>query len=181
MKKQNILLSVLSIACLVGCTSKDTDVKENGDNSNNNDQQPVVVDNNFKIDSFGTAKFEAEKFDLSKWTAVSGDKVVDNANASGGKYLAAGKAGSKAEFNFTIKDYSKVVFSAAFAQREGELDKEIAINDVIAFHVDAINDFRLDSSKKIAARDSAADFELVTYGDESLYGGTYKVTVEVKA
>ena len=187
MKKQNILLSVLSVACLVGCTGKNTDVKENEGNTGEEQQQQQPdtpndpVDNVFEIKEFGTAKFEAERFDVSKWDAVSGDKIVADTNVSGGKYLAAGKAGSTAEFSFKIADYSSVVFSAAFAQREGELDKEIALNDVIAFHVDAINDFRLDSSKKLATRDSATKFELVTYSDETLYAGTYKVTVEVKA
>ena len=174
MKKQNILISVLSIACLVGCTDKPTD--GTGNDVNDGGQTGNV----FAIENFGTAKFEAEKFDVSNWNVVSGDKIVTDTNASGGKYLAGGKAGSKAEFSFTLKAYSTVSFSAAFAQREGELDKEIALNDTIAFHVAALNDFRIDNSKKLAARDSATNFELVTYGDESLYEGTYKVTVEVK-
>ena len=175
MKKQNILISVLSIACLVGCTDKSG--VESGDKGNDGEQGNNV----FAIENFGTAKFEAERFDVSNWNVASGDKIVTDTNASGGKYLAGGKAGSKAEFSFTLKAYSTVTFSAAFAQREGELDKEIALNDTIAFHVAAVNDFRIDDSKKLAARDSATNFELVTYANESLYAGTYNVTVEVKA
>lgn len=172
MKKQNILISVLSIACLVGCTDK------SGNESGDNGEQGNNV---FAIENFGTAKFEAERFDVSNWNVASGDKIISNENASGGKYLAAGRPGSKAEFSFTLKAYSTVTFSAAFAQKEGELDEEIALNSAIAFHVAAVNDFRLDDSKKLATRDSATDFELVTYGDENLYEGTYNVTVEIKS
>ena len=175
MKKQNILISVLSIACLVGCTDKSGN--ESGDKGNDGEQGNNV----FAIENFGTAKFEAERFDVSNWNVASGDKIVTSDNASGGKYLAAGNPGSKAEFSFTLKAYSTVTFSAAFAQKEGELDQEIALNSAIAFHVAAVNDFRLDDSKKLATRDSATDFELVTYGEESLYEGTYNVTVEIKS
>ena len=175
MKKQNILISVLSIACLVGCTDKSGN--ESGDKGNDGE----LGNNVFAIENFGTAKFEAERFDVSNWNVASGDKIISNENASGGKYLAAGRPGSKAEFSFTLKAYSTVTFSAAFAQKEGELDEEIVLNDAVAFHVAAVNDFRLDNSKKLATRDSATNFELVTYGDENLYEGTYNVTVEIKS
>ena len=175
MKKQNILISVLSIACLVGCTDKSGN--ESGDKGNDGEQGNNV----FVIENFGTAKFEAERFDVSNWNVASGDKIISNEKVSGGKYLAAGRPGSKAEFSFTLKAYSTVTFSAAFAQKEGELDEEIVLNDAIAFHVAAVNDFRLDDSKKLATRDSATNFELVTYGDEYLYEGTYNVTVEIKS
>ena len=175
MKKQNILISVLSIACLVGCTDKSGN--ESGDKGNDGEQGNNV----FVIENFGTAKFEAESFDVSNWNVASGDKIISNDNASGGKYLAAGRPGSKAEFSFTLKADSTVTFSAAFAQKEGELDKEIVLNDAIAFHIAAVNDFRLDDSKKLATRDSATNFELVTYGNEDLDEGTYNVTVEIKS
>ncbi|MCR5308575.1 MAG: tyrosine-protein phosphatase [Bacilli bacterium] len=189
MKKQNIILSVLSVACLVACGDKQDKVSDDN-NGNNTSTNPIDGANNqdtntndsnskFVIEKFGTTRFEAEKFGLSKWNAEGSDKIVDEAKASGGKYLAAAQAGSTATFSFTLQAYSKVVFSAAYAQTEDNIANEVNLGNTFAYHIDAINDFRIGSNNKLAARSSATSFELVSYEEESLYPGEYKVTLEV--
>ena len=184
MKKQNILILLLSVGCLAGC-GDDTPTENSGNNGQSSGEQPGPnqqnTGNKFAIESFGTAKFEAERFDVTNWTAFDGNKIVDEANASGGKYLAAGKAGSKAEFTFTLQAYSKVVFAAAYAQRAEDVAQEIDLANTFAFHIDAISDFRLGSTTKLAARANATTWDLIGYAEEDLFQGEYKVTLEVKA
>ena len=170
MKKQSILISLLSVMCLAGC-GDNTTTNDNGSEDNG--------DNKFVIENFGTAKFEAERFDLSGWNAASGDKIVKADAVSNGKYLASARAGSEAVFFFSLKAYSKVVFSAAYAQAEADLAQEVNLESTFVYHIDAISDLRLGATKTLAARNSATEFELVTYAEESLYEGEYKVTLEV--
>ena len=178
MKKQNILLSVLSVACLVGCAGNNSTDNPSGNNDGPSGTTETN-DNKFEITTFGTSRFEAEKFGVSNWTPVSGDKVVEETKASGGKYLAAAGAGSIATFSFTLQAYSKVVFSAAYAQTEDNKDKDIDLEKTFAYHIEAINDFNLGDTKTLAKRNSATNWELVSYVEESLYAGEYKVTLEV--
>ena len=178
MKKQNILLSVLSVACLVGCAGNNSTDNPSG-NSDGPSGTTETNDSKFEITTFGTSRFEAEKFNVSKWTPVSGDKVVEETKASGGKYLAAANAGSTATFSFTLQAYSKVVFSAAYAQTEDNKDKDIDLEKTFAYHIEAISDLKIGSTKTLAKRDSVTNWELVSYAEESLYEGEYKVTLEV--
>ena len=107
MKKAKLLVSLLSVACLVGCG-------QNG-GGNNNGKTSIV------IEDFGIARLEAEDFDTSAWYEDESydDTIIESANASGGKYLAAADTdGATAKFSFELKKYSRVVISAAYAQME---------------------------------------------------------------
>ena len=75
MKKQKILISLLSIICLVGCASNKPASSNDGGNSGAS-VSPTGFDNQFAITDFGTAKFEAEKFDYTNWFPFDGDEVV---------------------------------------------------------------------------------------------------------
>ena len=96
MKKQNILLSLLVVACLTGCGSGQGG---NSSSKQNNDKSKIV------IEDFGTLKMEAEDFNLSGWEADESydDNIIEEANASGGKYVAAAASGSAAEATFSIE------------------------------------------------------------------------------
>ena len=178
MKKQKILISLLSIICLVGCASNKPASNSNGGNSGAS-VSPTGFDNKFAITDFGTSKFEAEKFDYTNWYPFTGDEVVQEDKASGGAYLAAAEAGSTAVFYFSIQAYSRVVFSAAYAQIEDDLNVAIDLSKTFAYHIDAISDLKLGSTKTLKTRTSATNWELISYAEETLNEGEYKVTLEV--
>ncbi len=178
MKKQCILVSILSILCLAACGQQGNDPQSSNGGNEGSSQKPVA-ENQFAITGFGTSKFEAEKFDVKDWDAIDGEAVVSDDKASGGAYLAAAEQGSEAVFYFSLQAYSKVVFSASYVQPEDSLNKAINLENTVAFHVENVNDFRLGSNKTLAARTNAAAWELFTYEEESLYEGEYKVTLEV--
>ncbi len=178
MKKQTILVSILSILCLAACGQQGSGPASSNGGGEGSSQKPAA-ENQFAITGFGTSKFEAEKFDVKDWDAIDGEAVVSDDKASGGAYLAAAEQGSEAVFYFSLQAYSKVVFSASYVQPEDVLNKAINLENTLAFHVENVNDFRLGSNKTLAARTNAAAWELFTYEEESLYEGEYKVTLEV--
>jgi hypothetical protein len=180
MKKQKILISLLSIICLVGCASNKPASSNDGGNLGAS-VSPTGFDNQFAITDFGTAKFEAEKFDYTNWFPFDGDEVVEESKASGGAYLAAAEEGSTAVFYFSVQAYSRVVFSAAYAQREEDLGQAIDLENTFAYHIENISDLHLGATKTLKARSSATNWELISYAEESLYEGEYKVTLEVLA
>ena len=188
MKKQNILISLLAIFALVGCTnnnqpSKDATSQGGGDVSSQPAQPETPT---FKIEGFKTAKFEAELFNVENWSEdLSYDgPIVEDAKASGGKYLAAANsesAGAYAEFNFELTaESADVVFSAAFAQTEENINKTIDLSKVYEFQIESNNSLTLPEGKKtLQARASAASWEPVAYNQETYYAGVYKVKVLV--
>ena len=182
MKKQSIIVTLLSIACLVGCGAQNNGGNSKGGNGGNSSSQPSQQPYHFVIPEFGTYKFEAEDFDYSNWEPLSGyDFVTENPKASGGKYLSATDpdyTGGSAEFYLHIPAYSKVTLSVAFAQAEENISRSVDISQVYAFNVDNVNDFTLPSNAKtLAARDSEDVWELMTFNTEYFYEGEYHVTV----
>ena len=171
MKKQKILISLLSIVCLVGCSSNKP--------AGNSSVQPSNEGNRFAINSFGTAIFEAEDFDCKKWYPIDNEEIVEDSKASGGAYLAAGQEGSQAVFYFSLQAFSKVVFSAAYAQREDDLDQVIDLDETFTYHIENLSDLRIGATKTLKTRTSARAWELISYAEEDLFEGEYKVTLEV--
>ena len=102
MKKQCILVSILSILCLAACGQSNGPASSNGGDSQGSSQKPAG-DNHFVIENFGTSKFEAEKFEVKDWDAIDGEAVVSDDKASGGAYLAAAEQGSEAVFYFSLQ------------------------------------------------------------------------------
>ena len=176
MKKQNILVALLSIFCLVACG--ETPAPASSDNGSSSSNQPVQ-ENKFVITNFGTSKFEAEKLDVGYWDAIDGEAVVDETNASGGAYLAAAEPGSEAEFILSLQAYSRVTMSVAYAQPEDCLNTAINLEETFAFHIENLSDFKIGSTKNLAARTSPTAWELIAYQPEEIYEGDYKVTLEV--
>ena len=171
MKKQNILIALLSVFCLASC------------GQDNKPSDGPEGDNVFAITKFGTAKFEAEKFDVKYWDPIAsfeGEKIIEESKASGGAYLAAAEPGSEAVFYIKLQDYSRVILSAAFAQTADDLRSTIDLEKTVAFHVENLSDFQLNNANKnLPSRSSATTWELVQYQEENLYAGTYKCTLEV--
>ena len=183
MKKQNLLVSFFAIACLVSCT-KPSDPSNSGDSNSgtNPPSEDTVV-----INDFGTVKLEAENFNVANWVpddSYNGQKVIEDSKASGGKYLAAGKFDSTgtATFHFELKKHSIVVFSAAFSQIEGHTDEALDMSKMYAFDVESVDSFTLPEGKStLEARASSSIWELMTYGEQNLYAGTYNVTMSISA
>ena len=75
MKKQHLFISLLTIACLTGCTNTNSkEVSKPGDESST--PTPAPSKDTFVIDGYGIYKFEAEKFNADDWIPEEGDAVV---------------------------------------------------------------------------------------------------------
>ncbi len=198
MKKQNILISLLAIFALVGCTNNGNDKKSSNapaadsQGGNTPSSQPLPPQPGetptFKIEGFKTAKFEAELFNTENWevdpTYPDGDAVVVDAKASGGKYLAAADPdypGAYAEFNFELTaESAEVVISVAYAQTEDNISKTINLSKVYEFQIESNNSLTLPAGKNtLQARSSAASWEPISYNLETYYAGLYKVKLLV--
>ena len=106
MKKSNILISLLAVACLTGCGAGGNNNGGGSSQGGNEDPHKLV------INDFGTVKFEAEDFDVTYWEpdeSYEGEVIIENSFASGGKYLAAAdiNQGAEATFKFEIKERLK--------------------------------------------------------------------------
>ena len=194
MKKQNILISLLAIFALVGCSNNNSSKEPASQGGNTESSQPIEQSSQhqeggtptFKIDGFKTARFEAELFNVENWEpdASYDDAVVENEKASGGKYLAAANpefGGAYAEFNFELTaESSNVIFSAAYAQTEENITKTIDLSKVYEYQIESNNSLTLSNNNKtLQARSSAASWEPVAYNQETWYAGVYKVKVLV--
>ena len=198
MKKQNILISLLAIFALVGCTNNGNDKKssnapaadsQGGETPSSQPLPPQPGETpTFKIEGFKTAKFEAELFNTENWevdpTYPDGDAVVVDAKASGGKYLAAADPdypGAYAEFNFELTaESAEVVISVAYAQTEQNISKTINLSQVYEFQIESNNSLTLPAGKNtLQARSSAASWEPISYNLETYYAGLYKVKLLV--
>ena len=173
MKKTKILISLLAVACMTSCN-----FGGNG-GGGNNDKSKIV------IEDFGTARLEAEDFNVSGWVADASyeSAVIDEEKASGGKYLAAADVAtdSEATFSFELKKYSKVVISAAYAQMEADIATALDMGAVYDYNIESVSPLSFAEGKgTLAARSSATNWELLPYVAQDLYPGTYNVTLSVK-
>ena len=174
MKKANILVSLLAVACLTGCAG-------NG-NSNNDDGKYKLV-----IEDFGVAKIEAEDLNLRYWEADPSydvNDVVESDKASGGKYLAAAYKDGDPEASFTleIKKFSKVTMSVAYAQMASDIATQIDMSKVYHFDIENLTAASFASGKNmLATRSSAETWTLMDYVPQEMYPGKYKVTLTLEA
>ena len=175
MKKQNVLITLLAISCLASCGSKPAG---NSEGSPADESKIVISD-------FGTAKLEAEKFNVKDWISddyYGGEKIIEEAKASGKAYLAAAKRSSaaKATFEFELAKYSTVYFSAAYAQTEDWLESALEMDKTYFYNIESVSPFTLAEGKNVLkARTSETSWELMEYESQNLYPGTYKVTLTV--
>ena len=176
MKKQNILISLLAIFALVGCTNNNAPSSKASQQQGGTSQQQGGDDiPTFKIEGFKTAKFEAEDFNVDNWepdVCYDGDTIIDEDKASGGSYLAAADpnyGGAYAEFNFEITAYSHVVFSAAYAQTAENISKVLEMDKIYTYEIENISSLRFESGKNtLKARSSATTWEGKADGTESM-------------
>ena len=174
MKKQSIIVSLLAISCLASCGS-------NGGGGGGNKNQNKIV-----IEDFGTVRFEAENFDVTYWEpdeSYEGEVIIEEAAASGGKYLAAADItqGSEAKFSFELKKDSRLVVSAAYAQMESQKGTAIDMSKVYHYSISSVSPLQFASGKEtLKARSSSTKWELMPYIFQDLDAGTYEVTLTVK-
>ena len=174
MKRTNILISLLAVACLTGCAG-------NGNGSNNNNGKYKLV-----IEDFGISKIEAEDMDLRYWEADESydvEDVVECDKASGGKYLAAAYKDGDPEASFTleIKKYSKVTMSVAYAQMASDIATQIDMSQVYHFDIENLTAPSFASGKNmLVTRSSAESWTLMDYVPQEIYPGNYKVTLTLE-
>ena len=195
MKKQSILITLLSIACLVGCgaqggnggnTSRgggNSNSESSGGNSNSSSSgaqdQPYTV----YINDFGTERYEAEDFDTGNWIsadAFDGEVVIEDSEASGGYYLAGADNDDSvcAEFKLNFAKKSIFTFKAAFAQTEATMSRAVDVSQQYRFTITNLQ--RLEhEDKSLPARTSSVDFFEMSYVPFVMYAGEYDVKLEV--
>ena len=84
--------------------------------------KPVVTNYSFTIDKEGITRLEAEDVDVTNYVISSNNptKIVERADASGGKFLAAATGNISNsqyfEFKFTLSMNAEIVMSAAYAE-----------------------------------------------------------------
>ena len=217
MKTRNILISLLSIAFLVGCargTSSESQKSEESKPAESSQQPSSQTPSSSSeapssqvsseseqssepaessepeqsstcvIENFGTTKFEAENFDVAAWFEDDSydSTIVEDSKASGGKYLAAPlpESGSQATFSFEIKAFSRVTLYVAYAQKEGQTNRTIQMDQVFTYDVESVSSFTtLPEKNVLATRSSASTWSLMQYSSQDLYPGTYNVTLSL--
>ena len=137
------------------------------------------------IQDYGTVKLEAEDFEISNWEpegSYEGEKVITEATASGGKYLAAAEfgMGAEAKFSFELKKDSRLVISAAYAQIDSQKSTAIDMSKVYQYSISGVSPLTFASGKEtLKARSSATSWELMPYIYQDLYAGSYDVILSV--
>ena len=191
MKKQGLLITLLSIFCLVGCNSPASSSPTSKQNENSNASSSSsggneqIDESKVVIEDYGVVRLEAEKFDTFDWEPdenFGGRLIIEDSAASGGAYLAAGAKDSYGICKFTLelKKNSIVVFSAAFAQMDDHLNDSLQMDKIYAFTPENLNAFKLASDRNVLSpRTNASNFEAMTYNREMLYAGTYVISLSV--
>ena len=139
------------------------------------------------IEDYGTVKLEAEDFEVSNWEpegSYNGEKIITEANASGGKYLAAAEfgMGAEARFSFELKKDSRVVISAAYAQMAANIGTAIDMSKVYEYGIEGVTSPSFAPGKStLNARASATVWQEMPYLYQDLNAGVYSVRLTVKA
>ena len=179
MKKSNILISLLAVACLTGCGA--------GGNGGGSSQGGGEDDrSHIVIEDYGTVKLEAEFFNLDGWwqdESYGDDLTVESSAASGGMYLAAADVeGAEAKFSFELKKDSRVVISAAYAQMQNDIRTALDMSAIYNYNIESVSPLSFEDGKNmLPARSSATTWELMPYRSQDLYAGRYNVTLSVVA
>ena len=144
-----------------------------------------VTDYGFVIDKEGVIRLEAEDVDVTHHV-ISGSnpsKIVERADASNGKFLAAAtgavKEGQYFEFKFTLNMNAKIVMSAAYAQTESWKTKDENMVDSYVYMIDENRRVGLSSNYVLKAREDITKWDTVTYDEFTLPKGEHSVRVRV--
>ena len=183
MKKQNILIALLSIAALVACGQQPSG-KSEGESTPGSEpgEQADLV-----INDFGTVRIEAEDFDLTYWEpdeSYDGENIIEENAASGGAYLAAADPAGSAEasFSFELKKDSRVVVSAAYAQIASQINTQIDMAKTYHYSIENVSPLSFASGKNmLGTRSSATSWELMPYIFQDLDAGIYHVTLTLES
>ena len=184
MKKQGILIALLSIACLVGCGAQGTNNNgnksgNNGNGSSQNQNQPYTI----YVNDFGTVRYEAEDLDTGFWLsadAFDGENIIESENASGGYYLAGAANDTSVYSEFKLSFAKKCIFTfkAAFAQTDATKNRAVDVSAQYRFTITNLQ--RLEhEDPSLPARSSSDTFLEMSYVSFVMYAGEYDVKLEV--
>ena len=188
MKKQNILISLLSIAFLVACGGNQGGNNNKGGNgssgnNNNSSSQPQDQPYTVYVNDFGTVRYEAEDFDTGYWipdASFNNEVNIEDENASEGYYLAgaANDDSGYAEFKLSFAKKCIFTFKAAFAQTEANKSRAVDVSLQYRFTIRTLQALVLEDNS-LPARSSSATFQAMPYESFVMYAGEYDVKLEV--
>lgn len=212
MKKRIVILSAaLAVLMLCGtacggaatpgmATGQPTDTKPgtepptgqptSGEDTDESPQLPVyeVVGNTLRIYREGTARLEAEAVDTANYKKSSDNAtvIVERADASGGKFLAAATGdttkGGYFEFWVELAFPAELTMSAAYAQTEKWKSCDENLTQSYAYLIDENKNMPLSEDKTVlAARDDITAWERFSYTAVTLPAGRHSFRVSVAA
>ncbi len=212
MKKRIVILSAaLAVLMLCGTacggaatsgmeTGQPTDTKlgtlppteqpTSGENTDESPQLPVyeVVGNTLRIYREGTVRLEAEAVDTVNYKKSSDNAtvIVERADASGGKFLAAATGdttqGGYFAFWMELAFPAELTMSATYAQTEKWKSCDEDLTRSYAYLIDENKNMPLSEDKNvIAARDDITVWERFSYTAVTLPAGRHSFCVSVAA
>ena len=140
----------------------------------------------FKIDDFGTLKYEAEGMNIDNWVISSANatKVVAQKEASGGYFLAAATGDTAnsgtASFNIELKQASMLTMTAAYCQTSKWLSNDEDMSLTYAYVIGTTSQqIPYGSDYILRSRSSETDWYRMTYKPVNLPAGKHQVTLSV--
>ncbi|MDD6042160.1 MAG: alkaline phosphatase [Eubacteriaceae bacterium] len=181
MIKNRIVVLLLSLALMISLLPHDLIVFASIETAE-------VTNYSFVLDKEGVTRLEAEDVDVTHHVISSDNstKIVERADASGGKFLAASTGGTINEnyyfqFKFTLGMDAEIVMSAAYAQTE---QKKYAAQELIktyTYVIDGTKTIGLSSNYVLQPRDDVTKWDTVTYDAFRLAKGEHTVRVHIAA
>lgn len=144
-----------------------------------------VVNYGFTIDREGVTRLEAEDVDVTNYviSANNPTKIVERADASGGKFLAAAtgavRDGQYFEFSFNLAMNSEIVMSAAYAQTEQRKSIAQDMTKAYTYLIDENKTVGLSSNYILQPRSDITKWDTITYDKFTLPAGEHTVRVRV--
>ncbi|MBQ9265499.1 MAG: bacterial Ig-like domain-containing protein [Bacilli bacterium] len=147
------------------------------------EEPPVVEDHTVELSETETVRFEAERVDTKDWVIGSGNDtpIVERADASGGKFLAAATGNvtnaKPAYFKIVVPATGKYDISGAFAQVEGKKDKTVDMSLTYKLVLDDTQEIALTGN--LDAREDITQWQTLHFEQATLTEGTHDAKIVV--
>ena len=145
-----------------------------------------VKDHTLFVNKEGVARLEAEEVDVSCYVKSSDNPtiVVERADASGGKFLAAATGavadGQYFEFKINLKFHAQITMTAAYAQTNKWKSYDEDLTKSYVYIIDGNRNMAISSDKTVlAAREDITQWETFSYYTVTLPAGEHTFRVSV--
>lgn len=155
-------------------------------NEADNSQSYVIDGSVLTVKAPGNVKYEAENVDISNYK-ISNDNyktIVERADASGGKFLAA-STGDLAQagyfsFNINLLFNAEITMTVAYSQTEKQKDNDIDMLKSYSYLIDENKSIKLSQENKVlSARKNIKEWQKITYEAETLPIGMHSIRVSI--